>query len=522
MEFPHTQTYFRRMINGMTAFHSVPALALILALSSSSRASENPFPYGVASGDPMADRVLIWTYFEHEASSDQLVQWEVATDSLFIQPVQSGRYTVKPGMYNGRVLLDVTGLSAYTFYYYRFRWNEFISLTGRTKTAPDGACANLKLAVVSCQNYQAGYYNAYAHLAGRNDIDAVLHLGDYIYEYPAGYYGNSSTGRKHDPPHEIVSDEDYMRRYAQYRSDPDLQKAHARFPFISIWDDHEFANDSHVTGAQNHQSDQEGSWNTRREAARRAYYTWIPVRQQQEGKLYRSFEFGNLATLWMLDERQEARSPQVKSADDPNYRDANRYILGKEQLEWLKTGMTASTSAWRIIGNQVIMSAIDASKVMPKNPKFMDMWDGYPAERDRVLEFMEKDSMHNVIVVSGDSHTSWAVDLVRDVSTYSRKSCAGCVGAEFATPSISSANYDEYVRKWMAKEAERRFSRWGRNPQVHEKNLRHHGYLVITLNSEEAVAEWIFMRDISEPDIATRKGMSYRLSADKPGIHHVH
>jgi len=483
--------------------------------------ASKPFSFGVASGEPLSDRVMIWTFLDLPDTEEALVSWEMAEDRLFQQIIQTGETWIRPNEETGRVLIDVLALKPATFYFYRFTHNGTTSRTGRTKTAPEGNCDKVVFAVVSCQNYEAGYYNAYRNLAMRTDIDVVLHLGDYIYEYKPGYYGNKSTGRVHLPTHEIVSEEDYYMRFAQYRLDPDLQNVHALFPFITIWDDHEFANDSHLTGAQNHQSDTEGDWETRKANAKKAYYTWLPVRPQMEGKLYRRFQFGSMADLWMLDERQEGRTPQAKGADDPIYANEDRAILGSVQFAWLTQGMATSTAQWRVIGNQVIMSSIDVSKVMPKNPKFMDMWDGYPAERMRLMNFMEKQNMRNVVVVSGDSHTSWANDLVGDPSRLKKKEHDGCVGAEYAVPSISSANYDEYVKHWKAKEAERRFTRWGRNPQVQFNDVCNHGYLVLTLTPEQALGEWIFMKRIDALDDTTRKGTRYRLKQGEQGISKV-
>lgn len=478
---------------------------------------DSTFRYGVASGDPLPDRVLLWTYFTPDREAEYHVKWEVSTDSLFAQQVIRGDVTVQPREQGGRILVDAAGLQPATTYYYRFRWQDKTSRVGRTRTAPGDEATQLRLAVVSCQNYEAGFYNAYAHLARRSDIDAVLHLGDYIYEFRAGYYGNASTGRVHQPTHEIVTENDYMTRYRQYRLDPDLQDAHARFPFIAVWDDHEFANDSHVQGAQNHQPDQEGDWNTRREAARRAYYTWMPVRRPADGPLYRSFRFGKLAELWMLDERQEARSPQASSSQDPTFTDTSRHMLGSAQLAWLRQGMQASAAAWRIMGNQVILSSVDASKVIRRNPKFMDMWDGYPAERNRLFDILETLPERNIVVVSGDSHTSWSMDLLRNPSEWDR-ACRSCIGAEFTTPSITSANYDEYVPRWIAAEGRRRYTRWGRNPQVRAVNVIHHGYLVLDISPEEVSATWHFMRDIAKPDDRLRPGMQYSIRKDSPGV----
>lgn len=476
-----------------------------------------PFYYGVASGDPTAEGVVIWTKLSPgNTQSAARVRWELAEDSLFQRPVKQGVANTNAET-DWTLAVDVQGLEAGRYYYYRFEHQGDFSITGRTKTAAAGPVDKLRFAVVSCANYEAGYYNAYAAIARRNDLDAVLHLGDYIYEYGTGTYGNKKLLRRHIPDKEIIRIEDYRARYAQYRLDPDLRQAHARHPFICIWDDHEIANDAYKDGAQNHQPDTDGDWETRKAAARQAYFEWIPLRRDAAGQLYRQLSFGDMASLWMLDERLEGRSPQAKEGGSPDYRNPERHMLGPEQLAWLTSGMERSPARWRLIGNQVIMSSLDASKALPKNPKFMDMWDGYPAERERLLGFCQSHDMRNVIVLSGDSHTSWGIELTlapQDKTRYDPKTGKGVIGAEFAAPSISSANLDEYMARWKAWVGERIFM--GRlNPHVRFVDVVNHGYLELKLLPDAAEAQWHFMKRIDRPgQLKEKRGARARYVAE--------
>ncbi len=476
-----------------------------------------PFYHGVASGDPTPEAVILWTKLTPDTDLPALIGWEISKDSLFSTILQQGSATTDESR-NWSITVDVTGLEFNTFYFYRFDYQGKKSMVGRTKTAPIGDVQQMKIAVVSCSNFEAGYFNAYAMLAQRTDIDVVLHLGDYIYEYQVGGYGNKKLPRKHIPAREIVALDDYRARYAQYRLDPDLQQVHARFPFINVWDDHEFANDAYIAGAQNHQEKEEGEWSKRKSAARQAYFEWIPVRKRAGDKLYRQFSFGSLADLWMLDERMEGRTKQSESAKDLDFNAESRHMIGTEQFEWLTNGMQQSKARWRILGNQVIMSSLDNSKVFPKNPKFMDMWDGYPAERNRLFHFFESQNMQNIVVVTGDCHTSWVMDLTRapqDPTQYDKKTGKGVVGIEFTTPSITSANYDEYVKPFLVKIAQRRFTKKGTNPHVRFMDLMHHGYLILTLNQESAQGEWFYMKRINRPNRQEKRGQVYQYSGAK-------
>lgn len=464
------------------------------------------FQYGVASGDPLQDRVIIWTRLNPPKNADTLaLDWEMSESEDFSSPVASGQVETNSGR-DFTVKVDVNGLDAGRQYFYRFGLGSQYSPIGRTKTATKDA-DSLRLAIVSCSNYEWGYFNAYRHIAGKEAIDAVLHLGDYIYEYAPGGYGDTTLGRKHHPPKELISLEDYRARYAQYRSDADLQAVHRNHPFIAIWDDHEIANDAYVSGAQNHQED-EGDFIERKNAAVKAYYEWMPVRE--DSQLYRRFDFGSLADVIMLDERLEGRSQPAEHIDDPKLNTAAHSMLGDEQLSWLKDQLSSSEAQWKVIGNQVIFSDLDRSLVFPKSPRNLDSWDGYPLERNEIARYILNEQIENVIFTTGDTHASWALDVtISEIS-------AEPIATEFGTPSVNSANYDEYTNLDTAKMAEGFYQE--ANPHLRYSNLSEHGYVLLTLTTEKATARYYHMTTVKLPDADEVLARRLEVASGSPGI----
>ncbi|MCB0521408.1 MAG: alkaline phosphatase D family protein [Lewinellaceae bacterium] len=483
-----------------------------------------PFYHGVASGDPLPDAVILWTRVTphspkiggNGATENIEVAWEMALDESFahIEASGSAQTSAKKDF---TVKVDVGGLLPNTHYCYRFKAFGETSIVGRTKTAAKTYRPNenpapfftknqnkptnglqqpqLRLAVVSCNNYEAGYFNGFARIAEIPDLDAVVHLGDYIYEYGPGEYGDTSLHRSHLPAKEITTLQDYRTRYAQYRLDPDLRAAHQMHPFICVWDDHEIANNAYAEGAENHQPEKEGGFALRKNAATQAYYKWLPVR---EGKtVYRQFSFGGLADLFMLDERVAGRSAPETSRHRAKH-DETRTMLGKEQLEWLKKGMKNSQATWKIIGNQVLFAELNVLPVFPKIFFNYDAWDGYAPERQAIKDFLFENDLRNTLFITGDTHSSWSFDIPRDFKKYKRKRSRNIVAHEFATPSVTSANFDEYkgpkTVRWMAK----MFSKKSVNPHLRFLDLTHHGYLLLTLTPTEAVGEWHFVDTILE------------------------
>jgi alkaline phosphatase D len=487
-----------------------------------------PFYHGVASGDPLADRVIIWTRVtpENENGKDLNVSWKVAQDVDMKNIVKSGNTTTNASK-DYTVKVDVIGLEPGKTYYYQFEAMKTKSIIGRTKTTPNDQVEHLRFAVVSCSNYQAGFFNAYARIADRNDLDAVIHLGDYIYEYGDFGYGDStltaSGKRKLDPTNEITTLDDYRKRYSLYRKDADLRAVHQQHPFIVVWDDHETANDAYKEGAQNHneKGKDEGQWNTRKEIARQVYTEWLPIRGDAN-PLYRTISYGNLMDLILLDTRLEGRDKQIPDITNPDLYAENRTILGPEQREWLLNNLKASKAQWKVIGNQVIFAEFNvgwaAMALKGYTPEqlesvFLDIWDGYPAERTKIMQFIKENQIENTIFITGDVHVSFAYDIAERSSVFSQKDMlpdydpstgAGAFAVEFVTPSISSSNFDENIGAPQAKMLEYQINKplpnnINPNPHLKYVDLTRNGYFILDLTKEKAEADWYFVDTVLSP-----------------------
>jgi len=451
-----------------------------------------PFYHGVASGDPLSDRVIIWTRVTPDDSVKAIeVLWEVSTSEQFVETLKKGSVTTSPEK-DYTVKIDVGGLTPDTHYYYRFIALGKTSAVGRTKTLPTGAVDTLRFAVVSCSNWQQGYFNAYDRIAEK-DVDVVLHLGDYIYEY--GTNNAKNVDRRHLPEHEIITLQDYRTRYSQYHLDEDLKKMRRQHPLITIWDDHEVANDTYVAGAQNHQPD-EGDFLARKAAARQAYYEWIPIRESDEH--YRNFTFGNLAELIMLDERQEGKTRPAEGLNDPVYANDDRSMLGTRQLKWFEDQLKQTPATWKVIGNQVMFSDLDRSAVTPGNPRNMDSWDGYPAEKKKIAGIIKDNNLQNIIFLTGDTHSSWAFEVVADPLRKSTPPSYQPLAVEFGTTSVSSSNSNESMPDDTVKMREQIYLK--SNPHLKFVNQRDHGYLILTLSGNSARADWYFVGTILKRD----------------------
>lgn len=456
------------------------------------------FQHGVASGDPLADRVIIWTRVSETSADEVSVGYEVSASEDFSTTVKKGTTKTHPAR-DYTVKVDVEGLAAGKTYFYRFQVEDSFSPTGRTKTLSQDA-DSLQFAVVSCSNYEWGYFTAYGKIAERPVLDAVIHLGDYIYEYGPGAYGDTTIGRKHVPPHEILTLEDYRTRYAQYRTDKDLQAMHGAHPFIAIWDDHEIANNTYQTGAQNHQED-EGDFEARKNAAVQTYYEWLPIR---EGAHYRSFQYGNMARLIMLDERLAGRTAPAEGKDDPKINDEKQSMLGAEQLAWLKKELK-SEARWKVIGNQVMFSDLLQAPVWPNFPVNTDSWSGYRVEKNAIASHILNQQLDNVMFLTGDTHASWAFEvMVADVAEQP-------IATEFGTTSVSSANHDERKPLDSVRALEQRF--YPHNEHLKYVNLADHGYILLTIGEEEASAAYYYVQDLRQPDGAEYLAKTFRVQA---------
>ncbi|HEY5820730.1 MAG TPA: alkaline phosphatase D family protein [Propionibacteriaceae bacterium] len=446
------------------------------------------FGYGVASGDPTADAVIIWTRATPPARpgepvaapgsglGDPLqVRWEVARDPDFRRLVSRGVVVTSPAS-DHTVKVDVNDLDPYTRYYYRFRSRGEVSPVGRTQTAPDerGRTHALRFGLVSCSNYTGGYFSAYRALAKRNDLDFVLHVGDYIYEYGNGAdrYGPPDLVGVRDalPATETIDLEGYRLRHALHKADPDLQRAHLRHPWITIFDDHEVTNNAWALGAENHTAGAEGAFLTRRRQAYRAYLEWMPFRLPEQRRVphqgirfFKRFTFGTLGDLSVLESRQN-RSAQIDvppystggggfipsgiPAVDAQLADPERHILEPEQLDWLKDGLTRRRS-WHLLANQVIMTPIRFPAAIFGGPAGVnllnsDQWDGYQADQGELITHLARQPQRagDAVVLTGDIHSSWAMDIPtsRPGATYTS------AGVEFVCPSVTSDGFYEIAR----------------------------------------------------------------------------
>ena len=478
----------------MKHFYTLLALAISTAafaqndvVDFSSRSDLNPdlapFYHGVASGDPMSDRVIIWTRLTTSESTPQDVNWRMATDTLFNDIVASGTASSTPEK-DWTVKVDVTGLNPATWYYYDFEIGGDHSLIGRTRTAPTGIVEHARFAVLSCSSYEHGYFNAYNSIVRRNDVDAVLHLGDYIYEYEAGGYTSGIQGRTVEPEDETITLSDYRTRYSHYRLDPDLMYIHQQFPFINVWDDHETANNSYNSGAGNHTEGAEGAWVDRMAYGSQANDEWLPIRKPDPAdslRIFRDFEYGDLLDMIMLDTRLYGRDEQGSGTDSA------RSLLGDSQRQWFYQELESSAAKWKLVGQQVMMAPLTVLGTIVNN----DQWDGYPAERDSLYSFLDDNDIDNMVVLTGDIHTSWANDLPLD--GYDPATGSNSAGVEYVVTSVTSPGIPidipigDPAAIVMAA-----------NPHMKYVDLNQHGYVVLDMNQNRVQGDWIYVSTLTE------------------------
>jgi len=487
-------------------------IAASTAAASAVRGPEGSFRHGIASGDPLADRVILWTRVTPKQARPVPVRWVIATDERLRQVVNQGVVTALPDR-DFTVKVDAEGLQPGRNYYFQFEAEGDRSAIGRTRTLPDHDVAQLRFAIASCSNFPFGFFNAYARIAEREDLDAVLHLGDYIYEYAPAEYGNGSEfGRVHTPAREIVSLADYRERHAQYKSDPDLQAAHQQHPWICVWDDHESTNNSWRDGASNHNPETgEGDWEARKAAAVRAYHEWLPIRERPGAggpQIWRSFRFGQLADLIMLDTRLHGRSEQIEDRKDSAAMAADgRTMLGPDQQAWLAEELRASVrrgSAWHVLGQQLMFGQLIGDDGILLNT---DQWDGYPASRKQVLDQLAAEAIDDTIILTGDIHSAWAMDITPDPSgpDYDPANGRGSLAIELVTTSVTSPGPGGTAPDLEARERQIVEQR----PHIHYVNLREHGYLLLELTPERALAEWWLVDSITERVPGQRLGAAF-------------
>ncbi len=510
------------------------ALAPLTSLGASAAHAAGTAPaflHGVASGDPLPDGVLLWTRVTPAPEAvpgsglgpATQVGWEVASDKAFSHVVASGTVTASAAA-DHTVKVDVRGLQPQTPYWYRFTAGEAVSPAGRTLTTPahETTTAGVRFGVVSCANWEAGYFSAYRHLAARTDLHAILHLGDYIYEYHSGGYPEAKyTVRRHEPKHEIVSLADYRTRHGTYKTDADLQALHQAHPVIAIWDDHEFANDAWNGGAENHTPGAEGEWAARAAAAKQAYFEWMPVRASVAGTCYRRLRFGTLADLHLLDLRS-FRSQQAKvgsgSVDDPE-----RTITGRAQLDWLKSGLAGSPATWKLVGTSVMISpvafgSLPAHLLKPLAKLLglpeggiainVDQWDGYTDDRKELLAHLLDRGVKNTVFLTGDIHMAWANEVPVNMATYPG---SGTAATEFVVTSVTSDNLDDILHVLpdtlsLVAESAIRAANW----HVKWLDMDAHGYGVLDVTAERSQMDYYAVSDKRQPGATSAWTRSYR------------
>ena len=472
---------------------AVVILLLLHSIHLFSQPQYPPFHHGIASGDPLADRVILWTRVTPTDPAQQVtVNWRIAFDSAFNNIIKSGSF-IADSSRDFTVKVDATGLNPGTTYYYDFETAGSRSATGRTKTAPVGNNSNVRFAVATCAKYSKGYFNAYARIGDRDDIDAVIHLGDYIYESS----DSGEVGRVMLPYARCSTLTQFRERYTQYHTDPDLQHARARHPFINVWDDHETGNDSWMYGAQ-HFTDS-AVFVPIKQAGMKVFFEWVPIRENPTypNRIYRSFQYGDMADLIMLDTRLEGRMMQLifEPANTAAINDTNRTILGHEQYNWLIQQLDNSTARWRVIGQQVMM----APALFFGQPINEDQWDNYPAERTKLYNHLETQSMKNVVVLTGDVHAALANDLPKDPSQYTDATGAGSAAVEFITPAIASSQSGFALDFSIVK---------SNNPHIQYAEFDKNGYMILDLSQDKAQGDFYFIPTTDTPGNSEELGAS--------------
>ena len=555
------------------------------ATPSTTTAAASQFLYGVASGDPLTDRVILWTHAKRPGSEANVnLTYQVAKDYGFTTIVTSGSVVAQNSAGN-TAKVDATGLTAGTIYYYRFIDDVGTnSPIGTTRTLPDATATSVKFAVFSCTLYSAGFFNVYES-ALSSGAQFAIHLGDYIYEYGSdpSKFGNTdstttpagtaaSLGRVVSPANDIVSLSDYRTRYALYRADPNLQALHAKMPWITVWDDHEFTNNAYMTGAQNHDSATQGDWTTRKATAAKVYHEWMPIRTPDATnlfKIYRKFDFGTLFTLHMVDTRIEGRTKQVYGwfgdPTDPRvqpyawadysagltpvngvFPDAANKMMSDTQFSWLTGNISSSTTTWQIVGNQDIMAKIwfpatvlqafvqtpstvqttvinyltlkatspSNAALIPKLPYNMDAWDGYPINRETLLQTIRQTGK-KLVVLSGDSHNAWYNDLrTLDGSTK--------VGVEFATASVTAPGFESaglgefapFIDGSAVAPGNINGSRAGLIDDVNYVETKRRGYLLMTVTAANVKGEFVFVDNIRSKSYTASVGKTVTVASN--------
>lgn len=518
-------------ISRRTTLAGISAVGVLAILPRGAAAASLLFRHGVASGDPDATSVVLWTRVS--ANAPLAVDWELAADPQFARIIQRGTVQTGPERdFTVKVLAE--GLAPGGRYYYRFRARGMTSAVGRTRTLPVGKLDRLGIALASCSNYAFGFFNAYDAIARDPAVEFVLHTGDYIYEYAADGWGGDvakKLGRVHQPANEIVSLSDYRTRHAQYKTDAGSQAMLAAKPLLACWDDHESANNPWVGGAQNHQPDKEGDWAARREASIQAYFEWMPVREPGAGRsrmqFWRTYVFGDLATLSTLETRHTARAEQIDYlpysktiASHADARAMERDAIGAPGRTMLASELEADLGAawtrskelgqpWRLIGNPMPIARTrvpdvvalglipdPAKQAKPSDdarilawkgkwnlPFYPDTWDGYEWARERLYSQARGAGVNDLVFLTGDSHSFWANQLA--------DAAGRSTGIELGTAGITSpgdfigSGFDPVTAAKLDRALEEH------NPEVVWTDNLHQGYVRLVLGRNGGQADFV-------------------------------
>ena len=543
----------REFIIKLSSWSALMSTGTVLSACGGGDDARADFLYGVASGDPLSDRVVLWTHAKFPGdNSDVTLNYEVATDNAFINRVSSG-VVVASASSNFTAKVDATGLQAGQSYFYRFMAGATSSPVGKTRTLPASTATEVKFAVFSCSNYPDGNFHVYGE-AVKSDAQYAIHLGDYIYEH-----ANASpavAGRAHLPNREVGSVpstalDDYRTRHAQYKSDPHLKVLHASMPMIAVWDDHESANDGNKDGAQAHQAATEGAWAARKTAAIQAWHEWMPVRTgSDKSVIYRSFNFGSILSLHMLDTRLIGRESQVtftellnpatQAVAQDTLFSPTRQILGSTQQAWLLGQIGASNAVWQVLGQQVLMARMEfpltalqalnapssdpvavaagvqsitdyivakntppASRTPAQvglmntavNPKLgynLDAWDGYPVAREILLAQVLA-ANKKLVTLAGDTHNAWHSDLtLKGLLPGSQADVK--VGEEFAAPAVTSNGLEYYFPTLQPSQIKQIFE--GVVDDLNWMDSSRRGYLKMSFTQTAATGEWVFINSV--------------------------
>ena len=514
---------------------SVPGVASIL--------HARGFTHGVASGEPGPESVLLWTRYVD--TQNVRLRVEIAEDTGF-RRLAGGGEVMAEAERDHTARITLAGLEPGRWYYYRFIAPDgTLSPVGRTRTLPVGAVSRFGIGLFSCSNLPFGWFNAYAHACERSDLDLIVHVGDYLYEYPVRSYPDAASplpGRLIQPSHEIVNLADYRLRYAAYRADPDLQRLHQSYPTITQSDDHELTNDAWVDGAENHQPETEGDWSVRKATAIRVYREWMPVSDDY----WRSYPIGDLATLFKLETRITGRSAPLeleaalKGRDDlpralKEFRDGAlndpaRTLLGETQQNWLTAAIKDSVKGgrrWQILAQQIVMGQLqlptevgnwvpaDAPEVFRRRvqagiaaaraglPFNFDSWGGFPVERERLLSAAQMAGA-NVITLSGDSHNAWAQNLTAD---------GRAAGVEFATHSVTSPGFEFLTRGIDPKEVAG--AMMSTNAGLAYADTSQRGYTSVMLGPDAAIGQFHFLKTIRERSTELAATRRFRVAREQ-------